>query len=831
MFRTTLAGLRAHARRMVATALAVIFGVAFVAGTFFFRDTATAGFFDTYARTAHGVDAVVDPPQQAKGDNQTRLTEAQASVVKGLPGVDHVDVRHVEPLALLDAKGKAVTNFHRIGWAVSTDGDPRLRGFDVDGTAPGPGEALVDKETAAHQRITKGSTITVLDHTGARRQYHVSGLMDFGVSQAFSGSSVVGLPAAELIAATGSAAVDQIAVAAKPGVSQEEMVASLTAAVPGGARVRSGDQMRTDLANSATQIAGQFTFILLIFGGIALIVAIFVIYNTFAILLAQRIRETALLRCVGATRRQIFANVVLESVVIGLAGGAIGVLGGIGVVYGILGLLNGLLRVGIPVHTPVIALPPVLIGLALGLTVTVLSALLPAIRATRTSPLAALRDLPTVRVSSRTRRLVRAGVAAVFGAAGLVLTYRGWVTPDPQAGTLILITGGIITFFGVLVLSPLFIGPLSALVGLPARGTPGRLAVANARRNPGRTAVTTATLMIGVGMMALFSVILGSVRATAHERIMGNYPVDYVMTPVRTGNGEGVDVIPQSYVASLRGRSEFPGVVVTRVVTADIDGIPGRVGAIDGTIALGNVPHVPDGTALLTGQRTGLLGREIKVGKENLTVTSSAIVPIPGAEQVELLVSWAELQRLAGPGGYATVMAKAGNGITSTQSRDVIDTLTEPYPAIEVNSMADLADDFESTVNGLVLLFAGLLGTAVLIALFGIANTLSLSVVERTRESATLRAIGLTRGQLRATLVLEAVIMGLIGALVGVVYGVVYGRLVIGKIFTNIHPHIVIPWTWIAGLIGLAALASSLAALLPARRAAKASIVSAMADT
>src|SRR5262245_639640 len=170
-------------------------------------------------------------------------------------------------------------------------------------------------------------------------------------------------------------------------------------------------------------------------------------------------------------------------------------------------------------------------------------------------------------------------------------------------------------------------------------------------------------------------------------------------------------------------------------------------------------------------------------------------------------------------------MAKAREGMSGTASRDLIDSITEAYPAVQVNSMADIADEFESTVNGLIALFAGLIGVAVLISLFGIANTLSLSVVERTRESATLRAIGLTKTQLRGTLVLEAVIMGLVGALVGVAYGLVYGRLVIGKALSTVKPTIVIPWSWIVGLFALAAVASILAALLPARRAAKASIV------
>lgn len=444
--------------------------------------------------------------------------------------------------------------------------------------------------------------------------------MDFGVAKAFSGLSVVGLPGAEIVRLTGSPGVKEIAVAAKPGVSQADLVSRIGAALGGGPRVKSGDQMRKDLANDATRVATEFTFILLIFGAISLVVAVFVIYNTFAILLAQRVRETALLRCVGATRRQIFNAVLAESAVVGLAGGAIGVLGGVGVVYGLLGLLNGLLRANIPVHAPVIGVEPVVIGLAIGLVVTVISALLPAIRATRTPPLAALRDLPTVKVTSRGRRIARIACTVLFGVTGIGLTVLGWREPDPQTGTFTLVAGGVITFLGVLILSPLFIAPLSALVGLPMRGTPGRLAVANARRNPGRTAVTTATLMIGVGMMALFSVILASVRTTAHAQIVGQYPVDYVMTPLRGS-------IPLSYVDTLRNRPELPGVFAVRVVEVDVDGVPTPIAAMDSSLPA--VPAVAEGEAVLIGQRQGLLGRELKLGNETAKVAGAPTWPCP----------------------------------------------------------------------------------------------------------------------------------------------------------------------------------------------------------
>jgi putative ABC transport system permease protein len=213
-----------------------------------------------------------------------------------------------------------------------------------------------------------------------------------------------------------------------------------------------------------------------------------------------------------------------------------------------------------------------------------------------------------------------------------------------------------------------------------------------------------------------------------------------------------------------------------------------------------------------------------------LPVVAVANTSIPGTDRFDALVTWDELTTLAGPGDDATVMAKAAPGVSPIASRSALDALSSTYPLVEINSIADLSSELEKAVNGLLALFGALLGTAVLIALLGITNTLSLSVVERTRESATLRALGLTKAQLRATLLVEALLMGVVGALVGVTYGLTYGRLIVTKLFENIHPTIVVPWSWLLGLLVLAALSATAAAVLPARRAANASIVEAMAE-
>lgn len=858
VLRTTLAGLRAHARRLAATALAIILGVGFVAGTLIFSDTAAAGFYDTFARVAKNVDVAVergsDPLTPKQG---TALSLKQLAAIQRLAGVKGADARIVASLPLLGSNGRPVANFGRVGYAISTDGDAAMRAYDVAGGLPsGSGEAVLDKETAAHEKVAAGSRITVVDHDGKQHTYTLVGLIDFGVSKAYSGSSVVGLPAAELTKLVGATEIDEIVVSGREGVGQADLARAVRQAVGSGPEVVTGDQRREELANDATSVATQFAFILLVFGAISLVVAVFVIYNTFAILLAQRVRETALLRCVGATRRQVFQATIVESAVVGLVGGLVGVAFGIGVAAVLFLLFDKVLHAGIPSHTIVLGPVPILAGLAIGLLATVAASLIPALRATRTSPLAALRDQPTARVTGmsaaalgrsvggssskaagRARRIVRLVAALLIGGAGVVLTTVGGGQPDAQNGTFVLVGGGVIAFLGVLVAAPLFVGPLTVLIGVPIRaltGAPGRLAVANTRRNPGRTAVTAAALMIGVGLMALFAVVLASIRQTAEDQLVGHYPVDYVINGVQYADYERA-TIPASVAGALRADAKLATVAEVRVLTVRVGGRSARLAAIDNTTM--GTPRPATGSVILdddfhvTGDVLDVV-LDVVLGqsKTTLRIAGTQAVQVPGDQGIDAVVSWDQLAALGGSAQDSVVLVKAADGVSPADSRTAVDRAAAAYPLIEVNSLADLTSDLDTAVTGLIGLFAGLLGTAVLIALAGIANTLSLSVVERTRESATLRAIGLTRSQLRGTLLVEAVLLGLVGASVGVAFGLIYGPLVVRQALKDVGPTVVVQWTWLAGLVGLAAVASCLAAVLPARRAAKASIVDAMAD-
>jgi len=844
MLRSTLAGLRGQLRRLVATTLAVVFGVAFVAGTLIFGDTARAGYVEAFAGIATNVDVVVQPA----GDGKAPLTGVQLAAVRALPDVAAAEGRMAAPLALLDKRKRPVTNFGQIGLAVSVDGDAGLRPYEIAGRNPGAGEALLDTDTAERLGYATGDTITVVDSVGERRPLVVVGLIDFGVSRQYAGQSVVGLPSGAVVSFTGRGDFREIAIRARDGVDPAALTAAVAAAVGAGQRAITGGQWRADLVEDAAGWVTPFRIFLLLFGLVSLIVAAFVIYNTFAVLGALRVRQTALLRCVGATRRQIFGATVLESAIVGLVGGALGTLLGVGVSYALVGLFNSTVDAGIPVRSPVLGALPIVAGLVLGSVVTVAAALLPALRATRTLPVAALRDQPTASPGAR-RVAVRTGSAVLVAGLGVAVTVLGYRNSDQQTGTILIVFGGVLTFLGLLIASPLFIGPLCTVLGAVAArpfGTPGRLARADSRRNPGRTAITSATLMVGIGLMSVFTVVMSSVDVTTAGVLARQYPVDFVATGVRYGTEAAT--VPAGYADALRGRPEFDAVGQLRTAAATVNGVPVRIGAIDaaslGTLitpdlTAGTLADLTAGTAILAARPATLgntpLGGTLTIAGERSTasVRVVAVAPAlaPAVGNLDLLVVWPDLVAIAGEVDDTAVFATTAPGVSPNAAAAALDALADRYPLVSVGGVAILRSDLESTVDSLLALVAGLLVITIVISLFGVANTLSLSVVERTRESATIRALGLTRGQLRVTLLLEALLMAAAGALIGLGFGLAYGAVLVNKVLSALDPILVVPWAWFGGIIALVTLTAVLAALLPARRAVRSAIVAAMADT
>lgn len=390
MLRTTLAGLRAHKLRLLLTATAIMIGVGFLAGTLVYGDTAKAAFYDDLARAAKNVDVSVG--SSGFSESGQRFDPGIVEEIKAVPGVAHADGRMAERLPMLDDKGRLISYLGRIGWALSTPGDDHLSMYDI-GTGRQPqraGEIAVDDTTAGIYGFELGERISVVGPDQKPVALTLVGIMDLGANKRFAGFTVAALTPADMRTLTGADGYAQVVVSAQPGVSQDELAGRLESALGGRAWVSTGAQLRDEYAQAAAKYVDGFLIVIFGFGLIALAVSVFVIYNTFAILVAQRIRELALLRCVGASKGQLFGSVILEAVVVGVVASLGGLL--VSTVVGE-GLLIGRNTVGSGVRVDRLIVEPrtVLVGVFAGTLFTVIASLLPAATASRIPPIAALR--------------------------------------------------------------------------------------------------------------------------------------------------------------------------------------------------------------------------------------------------------------------------------------------------------------------------------------------------------------------------------------------------------------------------------------------------------
>jgi putative ABC transport system permease protein len=847
MLRTTLAGLRAHKLRLVATAMAIVLGVGFVAGTLIFGDTAKAAMFDEFARTARNVDFLVE----AGGEKPFPFTASDTA--RGVSGVASADGRMTRNLALLNRNGRIIADGgSSLGVAAGTV--PDLREYDVaDGRVPaGPGEAAIDADSAKAGKYKVGDTVTVLDGKEVKHPLRLVGIVTFGTATNYANIPLVVLPQGDLAALSGKPGYETLVVHAAPGVDRGDLKKRLAAAFPADTKITSGEKRRHDLANDAIGQVDNFVVMLQIFAWIAVIVSAFVIYNTFNILIAQRVREMALLRCVGAARAQLFRSVLVEAAVVGLVGAALGVGLGLAVAYGLFSGI-GLLGMPMPSHSLVLTSTPVVVAALVGVVVTVLSALIPAFRSTRVAPLAALRSVSATAVGTVRGRVALIVLALLVAGGGTYLTIAGQgMKDDRDTGLVMLVGGGVLNFLAVLLVSPLFVGPLTAALGyLPGKlfGVPAKLAAANARRNPGRAAATTAALMIGVGLMSASAVLVASAEATATAELVENYPVDYFLEPAILGNEAASPdspyaepVVPGGVADKLRADRTFSGVARVRRTPATIDGAstvplgtvdPAGSGVVTQKVVSGSMSLLRAGTIGIEkeeAKRTNKkVGDRVRVTTEeggNRTLTVAAI--FEGKEIGYALVTWDDFAALHKAAGDSMVLVRNADGVSPEQSREHMDRALTDYPLVRVGSLAEWRDKITGAVNQIIGVVAALLGFAILIALIGIMNTLSLSVFERTRESAMVRALGLTKGQLRGTLLAEALLMALVGAIVGVAFGVTYGWITTKTMFHDNTLVMRLPVGQLVGYVALAALAGVVAAVLPARRATKSSVVSAL---
>ncbi|MFD6949516.1 cell division protein FtsX [Nocardiopsis sp. TSRI0078] len=906
MLRTTLAGLRLHKSRYVTTVLAILLGVMFVSGTMVFADTLKANYEESVMGSATSVDAIAVPAQPEPGDGEepeapAAFTEEQLDDVRALPEVADAGGLLSGEAVLLDDEGRAVGFMPPA--AIALDGTSR---FSPDeGTLPSDGDEVVLATSTADQTgFAVGDTVTVLDPEGDKRDFTVTGLLNFGVDPSYSMSGALVFDPDTAREMTGVSGYSEIDVLAAEGRTDEQASEAVAALLGSGAEVQTGEEFGLTIAENAGGDTEMLRVALLLFAFIAMFVAGIVIYNTFAILIAQRQREMALLRCVGAKRSQVFRSVLAESVAVGLVASALGVLAGVGI--GMAGAAFGGPLLGTGSAVPVVITPlAVGVGMAVGTVVTVFSALVPAMRATRVSPLAALRTSATAGGLEKGTGWVRVvfGLLAFLVSAAMVAVV---LSSEPnQMGPIIVTAAALVAFVGVVVLGPLLVRGIVRVVGAPLRrlGVPSMLAVDNSTRSPRRAATAMIALTVGATLITGYSVLSASVESTMTTMLEEQFPVDYQITPQfsleGTGTGdaaaEGAEEAPEGE-APADGQSAEGGPAGDGAAAAE-PGEGAGDGAEDGGPTAANAtvpafPTVPNGviealeaqpelgkvfgqrsTSVETGGDLPLFvytypGAEIgvdltsEVVEGDLTdlgpgravvaegyvdgvgVGDTLTVPARDGQDLslEVVAVVEEMQSLSAvtidTEDFATafpgvdenelVLVRAAEGADAAEVRDAVYSAVEEYPTMQVASVAEMKNQFSEMMDIAFYTIAAMLGLAIIIAVFGISNTMALSVLERTRESALLRAMGLSRGQLRRMLSVEAVLLCLIGAGIGIVLGLVFGW----AAGMSALPDMIfsVPAEQIAVFIAVAVLAGLLASVLPGRRAAGTSITGALAS-
>ncbi|NUT91888.1 MAG: FtsX-like permease family protein [Saccharothrix sp.] len=838
MLRTIIAGLKARTARLVLSSVAIALGVAFVTGTLVLGDAMNEQMRDDFAKSTRGVDVSV-VLDGSGGDDVKGITPETLAKVRQAQGVAGADARGIISVPLITSTGKA-----RPAYASPLASTEKLREFDLaSGRYPsGANEIAVDARTAETAKLTVGGPVKLLGKDEQTREYTLVGTYKQGVGEvSMSGGDHLLLTPDAFQALDPDRLPYQVVAVAADGFTQQQVADNVSKALGGkGFRVQTGEQATAETLRSISSQAAEFTTFLLAFAVIALVVAAMVIYNTFTILIAQRTRELALMRCVGASRKQVFRGVLAEAVVMGFVASVLGLLGGLGVsallqkVVGSFGPDPADVAVRLPV-----TLTTVLAAFGVGVLVTVLSAVLPARKATRVPPVAALRSQPdSGEEVSRTSKLrvLFAVVLAVVGAVAIVL---GMKAESEEPAMFISGAGTMVLLAAVLVLGPLLVGPVNRVLGAVPRaifGVPAKLASANAGRNPKRTAATTAALMIGVTIVAMVTVVANSAKETANEQVDQRLPADYTVT-----SSVWDRPLPRELATSLAAVSEVEEIAPTSRVIAER-----QYFTAVSTDALGDLfrPKVESGS--LSDLKDGTVALKADYAKEvGASVGSTTTVKTEKGSETLRVVAIVSGQRL-GDGvltlgtasrlnpefdGYESIMVKLKPGVAAAAGRAAVEKVTDASPLAVIDSAAETKAQLNKQLDQVLAFVWALIGLAVVIALFGIANTLTLSVLERTRESALLRALGLTRGQLRLMLVVESVLMAVMGAAIGLVLGVGFGWVLTTALSTEaVRVAFIVPFGQVGAMLAAAVVAAVVAAAMPARRAARTSVVAGMAE-
>jgi putative ABC transport system permease protein len=851
MARVAFRGLFARKLRLALTTLAVVLGTTLIAGTYVFTDSINNAFDTIFSVSNENVDAAITPHKTIdtsdNGGTQPTLPADLLEQVRRVPGVAAAQGSVFDTGTILGRNGKRISSGGAPNFIGSASELLRFQAATFkEGRAPRTvDEATIDAATANKQHWKLGDKVCAVA-IAERKCYTLVGTTQIAGLSSFGGAAVLDLilPEAQRLLGKGSS-FDEIQVASKPGVSAQQLKADLRRALPASVDVRTGSEQAAKESKDIRDNLGFLKTFLLAFAFIALFVGAFLIFNTFSITVAQRMREFALLRTLGASRRQVWRAVVSEGLLLGLIGGALGLAIGIGTAA-LLRELFIAFGADLPSKGNVIAARTVIVTILVGVLVSLLASLSPAIRAMRVPPVEALREgaVPITRARGR-RMAIVAGVVLAIGVALMCGGLFGDFKPA-SAAIALMGSGAALSFLAVALLSPRLVPPLANVIGRPIErvtGITGRLARENSIRQPGRTAVTAAALMIGVALVSFASIFAAGAKATINDAIDANLKSAFVVQ-----NTDGYSPFSPEVLKTVDDVDGVSSVSAVRFSQAKVQDVGGNqpVSSIDPQTFLGlyDLDMKQGGAAAVGGLGDGQVlvskgfaddhdtevGEALQVTTPNgnrLPLRVTGIVDDKGGLLGKLTISNAVAESQFGESKDAFGLVGLERGANEAAVKQQIsNVLKQRYPETEVLTNQEFKDDIAGQVDQLLGLIYALLALAIIVSLFGIVNTLVLSISERTRELGLLRAIGTSRKQVKRIVRWEAVITALIGAVLGVVMGVVLAVLFTQPL-DNFTLSIPVP-TLIIVLI-LAGIAGVGAAVLPARRASRLDVLEALA--